>query len=84
MNFYVYLGRMQPETVIIIVMSILLTISFIFVAYFLFKITLWLKQKNLKVQFNESYVRKSIYERLGDDENATRHYVYMRRKLTGG
>jgi len=75
---------MQPVTIVIIFIAIFLAISLVFVTYFLIRVAVWLNQKNQKALFDISGKRKSIYERLGEDENATRYYIYMRRKMIGG
>ena len=75
---------MHPTTIVIILFAVILTISLGFVGYFLIRVAVWLNQENQKKLFDVRSKRKSIYERLGEDENATRHYVYMRRKMTGG
>ncbi len=75
---------MQPVTIIIILIAVFLAISLGCITYFMIRVAVWLNQKNQKALFDINGKRKSIYERLGEDENATRHYVYMRRKMTGG
>jgi hypothetical protein len=65
--------------------SLILAICFILFTIFMFKAIIQLKQKtNIKSPIRSVELVKPIYERMGDDPEATEQYVYMRRKLTGG
>lgn len=70
---------------ILTLFSLILIIGFVIFTVFWLKIIIQLKQKSeIKLTKENISSIKSIYERMGDDSEATEQYIYMRRKLTGG
>ena len=70
---------------ILTLFSLILIIGFVVFTVFWLKIIIQLKQKSeIKLTKENISSIKSIYERMGDDSEATEQYIYMRRKLTGG
>lgn len=70
---------------ILVVFAILIIIGIISVTIFWFKVIIQLKEKtNIPSTIKTISLKKSIYERMADDSEATEQYVYMRRKLMGG
>ncbi len=70
---------------ILALFSLILVIGFVIFTIFWFKIIIQLKQKSdIKSSKETINLVKPIYERMGEDSEATEQYIYMRRKLTGG
>ncbi|MCG3225729.1 MAG: hypothetical protein H7645_02330 [Candidatus Heimdallarchaeota archaeon] len=69
----------------IAVFALLMVVGIVFFTIFLFKIIIQFKEKtDIPSTLKSIDLKKSIYERMADDSEATEQYVYMRRKLMGG
>ena len=70
---------------ILVIFIILIVVGIVFFTIFLFRAIIQLREKdNIPSTIKSIDLKKSIYERMADDSEATEQYIYMRRKQMGG